>query len=53
MGTPQPHIWQGTLAYLRSQEDGRDEAGEEVAHQEKETTAVLEGCGRLTEAESE
>jgi hypothetical protein len=43
MGTPQPHIWQGRLAYLSSQEDGRDEAGEEAAHQEEETTAVPEG----------
>ncbi len=31
----------------------RDEAGWEAAHKEEESTAILDRCGRLAEAESE
>jgi hypothetical protein len=34
-------------------EGRRDMAGMEAAHQEEETMAILEQCGRLAEAESE
>jgi hypothetical protein len=34
-------------------EGRRDTAGVEVARQEEETMAILERCGRMTEAESE
>ncbi len=53
MATLLPHIWQGTLAYPTSHGDSREETQEEAAHQEEETIAVLDGCGRLAEAESE
>jgi hypothetical protein len=53
MGTPQPHIGQGMPAHPSSQVDRGDEAGEEAAQQEEETMAILYGCGRLAEAESE
>jgi hypothetical protein len=33
--------------------DSRDEVSVEIAHQEKETMAIQDGCGRLAEAESE
>ncbi len=33
--------------------DNRNEADVEVAHQEEQTTAILDRCGRQTEAESE
>jgi hypothetical protein len=39
--------------YLSSQEDRRDEGGKEAAHHEKETSAILDVCRRLPEAESE
>jgi hypothetical protein len=53
MDTPQPHIWQETLAYPIFQGDNRDEADVEAAYQSEETTAVLDKRERLAEAESE
>jgi hypothetical protein len=42
-----PHICQETPASPNSGRGSRDEA----AHQEEETTAILERCARLAEAE--
>ncbi len=53
MGTLTPHIVQGIPAYPRSQGDSRDEASEVAAHWKEETMTILDGCRRLTEAESE
>ncbi len=56
MGNPPPHIWQRTQASLRSGGESRDEAGKEAGkeagHQEVETGAILDGCGRLADPES-
>jgi hypothetical protein len=40
-------------AYPHSQWSSRDEAGEETAYQEEKTATILDGYGRLVEAESE
>ncbi len=53
MDTSLAHIWQRTPAYTCSQGDSWDEASEKAAHQEKETTTILDTCGRAAEAESE
>jgi hypothetical protein len=39
--------------YPSHQEESRDEAGAAAAHQKEETTAILDRCVRLAEAESE
>jgi hypothetical protein len=52
MGTPLPHIWQKMSSGPRSQGDSRDEAGEEAAQKEEETSAILDRSGRLAKAES-
>jgi hypothetical protein len=36
-----------------SSQSSRDEASMEAAHQEEETTAILEGCRMLAKTESE
>jgi hypothetical protein len=40
-------------AHPSLQGSGRDEASAEAAHQEKETTTILDECRKLTEAENE
>ncbi len=52
-GYAEAHIWQGTPAYWSSRRGSRDEASMGPAHQEEETTAILDRYRRLAEAESE
>ncbi len=57
MGNPPLHIWQRTQASpKRSEDESRDEAGKEAGkeagHQEVETEAILDACGRLADPES-
>ncbi len=47
------HIRQETPAGPNSQEGSRDEASMKADHQEEETLTILDGCGRLAEAETE
>jgi hypothetical protein len=49
--TSWPHICQETPASPNSGGGSRDEASLEAVHEEEETTAVLDRCARLAEAE--
>jgi hypothetical protein len=44
---PPPPTWEGYYSIQAPPIRSRDEASVEVAHQEEETTAILDGCGRL------
>ncbi len=49
-----PHLARDTSQLKLSEgRNSRDAAGVEAADPEGETTAVLDGCGRLVEAENE
>jgi hypothetical protein len=48
---PPPSQLGGILLHTSFPIRSRDEASVAVAHQEEETTAILDECGRLVEAE--
>jgi hypothetical protein len=50
---PRPSLLGGTLPNTNSPISSRDEAGVEAAYQKEETMTILDGFGRVVEAESD